>query len=421
MKKLIGKTIFFLILGLFLIGSAFVLAQENQDTNANLNLDVPQDLTDNPELLELNKKIEENKNKIDNLKKAADEYAQKIEEYKGLSANLKNQIGLIDNQIIKVELDMKTVQLMIDKTKMEIESMEFQISQKETEIEKYKQNLIEYVRQIAKNDQKSYLEILITNDSFSEFFNQLTYLEQIQSDLQTSIEHLKLLKETVDVQKSAKEKQKLELDKLKTEIQTKEAKLLSEQDAKELILLETKTSEIQFQRLLQEARQKQNEIDSEILGLQSELKDKIVKLKKEGTSAGSTLLSWPVPSRIVTANFHDPDYPFRYVYEHPAIDIRAKQGTPIQTPADGYVARVHNGGYGYSYIILIHDNGLSTVYGHVSAIYVKEDNYVKTGDIIGLSGGMPGTKGAGNMTLGPHLHFEVRLNGLPVNPLEYLP
>jgi murein DD-endopeptidase MepM/ murein hydrolase activator NlpD len=420
MKKSLGKIIIFLILGVFLTSVAFVIAQEN--TNESADTTAPAEEAENSEEVQaLNNKIEENKNKIESLKKAADEYAQKIEEYKGMSANLKNQLGLLDNQIIKVELDAKTVQLKIDKTKLEIESMDFQINQNENEIEKYKQNIIEYIRQIAQNDQKSYLEILIINDSFSEFFNQITYLEQIQADLQSSIDHLRLLKEAVDVQKSDKEKQKQDLEAFKTDLQSKEYKLVDEQNAKENILLETKTSEIQFQKLLQEAKQKQNQIDADIKYLQSEVKDKLTRLRKEGTTVSNTFVNWPVPSHFVTAYFHDPDYPFRYVYEHPAIDIRAKQGTPISAPADGYVARTVDAGYGYSYIIIIHDNGLSTVYGHVSTIYVKTDNYVQAGDIIGLSGGMPGTRGAGRMTIGPHLHFEARLNGIPVNPLEYLP
>lgn len=420
MKNYLGKTIIFLILGVFLTGVSLSIAQENttESTDPNLSAD---NTENNPEVEELNRKIEENKNKIESLKKATDEYAQKIEEYKGMSANLKNQLGLLDNQIIKVELDAKTVQLRIDKIKLEIESMDYKIKQNEIEIDKHKENLIEYIRQIAQNDQKSYLEILVINNSFSEFYNQITYLEQIQSDLQKSVDRLKLLKETIDVQKSDKELQKQELEKLKTDLEAKQYKLAAEQNAKEVILLETKISEIQFQKLLQEAKQKQNQIDADIKYLQGEVKDKLVRLKKEGTTADNTFVNWPVPSKYVTAYFHDPDYPFRYVFEHPAIDIRAKQGTPISAPADGYVARTVDAGYGYSYIIIIHDNGLSTVYGHTSAIYVKTDNYVKAGDIIGLSGGMPGTRGAGRMTIGPHLHFETRLNGIPVNPLEYLP
>lgn len=420
MKNYRGKTIIFLILGVFLIGVSFVLAQENLNSDPATEGNAA-NYENNPEVEALNQKIEANKNKIESLKKTADEYAQKIEEYKGMSASLNNQLGLLDNQIIKVELDVKTAQLKIDKAKLEIESMDYQINQNEAESAKYKQNLIEYIRQIAQNDQKSYLEILIINDSFSEFFDQMTYLEQIQSDMQNTVDHLQLLKETVTVQKSNQELQKQELENIKNDLQSKEYKLLDEQNAKEVILLETKTSEIQFQKLLQEAKQKQNEIDADILSLQGQVKEKIIRLRKEGTTAANTFINWPVPSQHVTAYFHDPDYPFRYVFEHPAIDIRAKQGTPIQAPADGYVARTVDAGYGYSYIILIHDNGLSTVYGHVSAIYVKTDNYVQAGDIIGLSGGMPGTRGAGRMTLGPHLHFEVRLNGIPVNPLEYLP
>jgi len=410
--------IFLTFLGLAITGLCFNFAQ-GQDYSQP---DYQRIYESNPEIQVLNQKIEDNKNKIENLKKAANEYSQKIEEYKGKSATLKNQMGLLDNQILKVELDVKTTQLQIDKAKLEIDSMNYQIDKEQVEIEAQKANLMEYIKQIDKADQRSYLEILILNDSFSEFFNQLSYLEEIQADIKNSVDRLKLLKDAMGVQKAETERQKQDLENLKNQLETQEEKLKNDQVAKETLLLDTKSSEIQFQQLLVESKQKQNEIDSEILNLQGRLKDKINQIKREGTTAKTTLVQWPISgAHEITAYFHDPDYPFRYIFEHPAIDIRAKQGSPIYAPAAGYVARTVNAGYGYSYIIIIHDNGLSTVYGHVSAIYVKEDIFVKAGDIIGLTGGMPGTRGAGRISLGPHLHFEVRLNGIPVNPLEYLP
>jgi murein DD-endopeptidase MepM/ murein hydrolase activator NlpD len=80
-----------------------------------------------------------------------------------------------------------------------------------------------------------------------------------------------------------------------------------------------------------------------------------------------------------------------------------------------------NGDESYSYLILAHKGGLLTVYGHMSEILVKERDIVFPGEIVGLSGGIPGTKGAGYLTTGAHLHFEVIKSGKHIDPLKILP
>ena len=106
---------------------------------------------------------------------------------------------------------------------------------------------------------------------------------------------------------------------------------------------------------------------------------------------------------------------------HNAVDIPVWQGSPVYAPAEGVVYVTKENGYGYSYIIMSHACGFNTTYGHMSEILVEEGQYLEKGTIIGLSGGMPGTLGAGYMTTGPHLHYEMRLNGMYVDPMNHLP
>lgn len=133
------------------------------------------------------------------------------------------------------------------------------------------------------------------------------------------------------------------------------------------------------------------------------------------------ILDWPVESRRITSYFHDAGYYQTLHSQHEAIDIATEQGTDIVAPADGYVTYVlPPSPGGYSYMALKHADGLVTVYGHLSGVLVSKYEFVTRGQLIAKSGGATGTPGAGPMTSGAHLHFELWSNREPVDPLRYL-
>jgi murein DD-endopeptidase MepM/ murein hydrolase activator NlpD len=133
-------------------------------------------------------------------------------------------------------------------------------------------------------------------------------------------------------------------------------------------------------------------------------------------------LSWPVlPRHGISATYHDEGYEERFGIKHEAIDIPVAQGTPIRAPADGVVMEMHDRGYGYSTVTIEHEKELTTLFGHVSTILVEVGEKVRKGQVIALSGGRPGSRGAGLLTTGPHVHFELHAFGYPIDPLYVLP
>jgi murein DD-endopeptidase MepM/ murein hydrolase activator NlpD len=155
-----------------------------------------------------------------------------------------------------------------------------------------------------------------------------------------------------------------------------------------------------------------------------ELTAALVAMDPVLTATGKLL--WPIPHATVSQGFGPTAYAFEASYAgfahfHTGIDLSMPFGTPVFAAADGVVvlARPMTDpagalvGYG-NYVIIQHDAGLKTLYGHLLAIGVKEGDQVKRGQLIGLVGS------TGNST-GPHLHFEVRIDNSPVDPLQMLP
>jgi murein DD-endopeptidase MepM/ murein hydrolase activator NlpD len=160
------------------------------------------------------------------------------------------------------------------------------------------------------------------------------------------------------------------------------------------------------------------EVRSNVTALAHQL-DRVLQKTVAFTPADTFV--WPV-SGAITAGFFDKDYEHVFGVPHRAIDIATRQSSPVHAITDGVVYAVHDGGLtGYSYVLLGHANGYSSLYGHVSQFLVRAGETVSAGQVIALSGGTPGTHGAGHMTTGAHLHVEVMKDGVHIDPRTVLP
>lgn len=380
----------------------------------------------NEEIEKIQKEIEIRESNIKQLEDQRKTYTEKISAKRSEVSTLKQELDFINYKINKSRLAIQEQEEKILKTDLSIQKIQLEIIAQKKEAEKTKNSLKELLLAIHEYDQKNPLEIIFLNPSLSSVFNHWQYLNSFQEKISRSLQRISTLKEGLEIQEENLRQGRNNLVNLKNELDGQKIQLIADKEINEYLLEQTRGAEWKFQSLLAEVITEQQKIEQEINSLEEVARAKIAQEKERQVELmekeGILILSWPVPLEKITSPFRDPEYPFRHLIgEHSGIDLRAAQGTLVRAPASGYVARAKRGGVGeYSYVMIIHNNSFSTVYGHLSSIQVEENQYIKRGEVIGLSGGMPGTPGAGMFCTGPHLHFEVRRDGIPVNPEEYL-
>ena len=369
----------------------------------------------------LNKEIADRKDKIKQLEDTIEKYKQNITQKQTEAVSLKNQLSILDNRVAQIQTDIDLTQEKIKEAELQIEALQLSIKEKQAVIARQKKIIADMVQNIHASDQKNYLEIALTYDNFADFYNELKYTENVYVDLGRSVRTLRIASEELQAKQAQVDNKRKTYENLKKELEGKKGELTEQTFVKERLLLETRSSESRYQTLLSSLKQQYQVIEGEVRAYEEKVSKKLEEQDKI-QATGSVVFSWPVPSRYITTLFHDPDYPFRKVFEHSGLDIRASHGTPIKAAASGYVARARRctSSACYSYVLIVHTGNLSTLYGHMSSIIITDDQFVNRGDVIGYSGGTPGTVGAGPFVTGPHLHFEVRQNGIPVDPMPYM-
>ncbi len=428
--------------GVTLLTLASVTQAQTIETNtANLNAAVDVPATD-PSVLELNDQISERRKKIDELTQQATAFEQTVKEKEKQAFSLSNELSKIDDQVVATNVSLETARVQIQKIELEIRVLEQQLAEKEDEIGWQRDRMGELIRQLYRERQRSMLEVVVVDQSFAKFFSTIQGLTQLQDDVRSSLDRLTALQHDLQINQEDLTGKHSEFTQTEDRLTVLKDSLDQQQAYKARLLTETQSSQSKFESLLDDIRGEADSVNAEISTLEKRVRERLGQTDETSDKRlGTGELQWPVDaSRGISAYFHDPTYPFRCtsknqrncIGEHSAIDIRVPQGTAVQAASDGYVAIARRLDWirndtgkiirpAYNYITLLHADGLSTVYGHLSSVKVVEDTYVKKGQVIGLSGALPGTAGAGTWTTGAHLHFEVRKDGIPVDPLGYLP
>ena len=371
------------------------------------NIVVAQDSGD--DVNELQDEIDAREAQIDAINRKIDEYREKVSYYANQSASLANDIALIENQQALLELDLQATEAEIQAKELEIVILQEAIKEQEARISYQRDILEEMVFALNKKDGVGFIEVLFGANDFNELFSAVEDLQSVSEDMNTALEETKQTRQRLSENKLQQEDSLDQLVVLESELEMQSVQLEQSANAKEFLIAEAEDSESEYRVLSNEVRQEQAAISQRIVQLQQELEGKISSLDELGDA---TIFTWPTRG-IITALFHDPSYPFRHLFEHGGLDIAVPTGTPIQAAAPGYVAWARTGRSYGNYVMIIHANGYATLYAHLSSMNVTTDQFVSRGQVIGYSGST-------GLSTGPHLHFEIRADGIPTDPLLYL-
>ncbi|HZK29422.1 MAG TPA: peptidoglycan DD-metalloendopeptidase family protein [Clostridia bacterium] len=304
-------------------------------------------------------------------------------------------------------LEQKELALMV--LEMNQEAYSISLQDYEDKLEQYE----ERVARMYERNQPSMLEIILSADSLQGFFTTLRFMKMVtEADEQalTELDEASIL--ASQLQQDA-EDQYQEMN-----------KLLAESDAamKEIEEQEKLTADQlkQVSSSLEISRQKEAQLARDEKAAAAAATPSVKPATKPAQSSshwrGTGLFVWPLPdAHYVTSVF---GWRAKYGRFHYGTDVAASVGTRIVAMADGvvtYAAWPRGGTYSGEYgnlIVIDHGNGYQTRYGHLSGFNCHIGQHVKAGQVVGYTGNT-------GRSSGPHLHFEVRLNGVPHDPLRH--
>jgi murein DD-endopeptidase MepM/ murein hydrolase activator NlpD len=377
---------------------------------------------------------------INALQNNADKLADKKEALQGKLDDLADDRSAAEQKKKLLDEQIDTLSAQISNSEQQIAQYGSLISQTQAELEDAQQKeqaqyelFCQRVRAMEERGSISYWSVLFKASSFTDLLSRLDFINEIMDSDQAVITQLQTLQEQIKTKKASLESSKSAEEKVRSGLAGKKSELDTQRAAANKLVAQIDANQNEYESTLKALDAEEEAIQARIVRLSKQLAAQIEAERKRaeeaarqnGTStntSGSTVSSsgyiWPVSSHRITSGFG-----YRSASAtngvgstyHKGIDIGGVgYTTTVRAAKSGQViVSQYSSSYG-NYVVIAHGSGNTTLYGHMSSRSVSAGQYVNQGDAIGVTGS------TGHST-GPHLHFEITVNGSRVNPANYLP
>ena len=367
---------------------------------------------------ELVKAQEELKKEQDKLKKQIASAGNDVEAQQKKLDALKAQIRNVEKQISNCDKQIEMLNASISEKDTELDTREQEITDKEQQISDRFETLRRRLGALDKTGNLSSMQMLLDHEEYTDYLLKSKLIRSIAArdqammeEMTRELEDIQRQREIVLGEKAALADDKEQMEAVKQENEAKKKEINS-------LYVEAKKVETQLEKQLGTYEKKQKELDKEVAAMEKEIQKVLNELKGKDTGSYNGSMQWPVPTVLKISSY----FGTRWGKLHKGIDIAngKANGEKIYPAADGTViyanyTREYGGGYGY-YCMVSHGKDkkgreIVTLYAHMQILYARKGDVVKAGQtVLGLIGS------TGDST-GPHLHFEVRVDGDPVDPI----
>jgi len=366
------------------------------------------------EIEEISEEIDNTSNTISDIDKQIAADKAKLDQLSGQKNSLEKTITNLNYSQNKLERDIFNTQKNIKNTDKEIQTLGEQIDSLELEIVLNQQFIKHTILEINKTQEKSFWEVILLYKTFSQYLDRITKFETTGKVLKEKVDTLSADIEEKEDKNTDKSRKKIQLEGLTEQLADQKVVVQITKKEKQDVLAVTKNTEQTYQQKLAEKLELKRQFEQALLELESKLQIAIDKSLYANKKQG--LFSWPTSGFRITQFFGNTSFAGSGAYNgkgHSGTDFGIPIGTPVRAVMDGTVtsafdtdavgARGADGVYracvSYGkYVLIKHDNGLSTLVAHNSLLKVKTGQRVSRGDIVAYSGNS-------GYSTGPHLHF----------------
>lgn len=367
---------------------------------------------------ELKKKRDSKIDQKTKIEQKLKETKEKVKKKNAEASNVEKEIEKLDAEISKYDNSIFDLNQKMDVLNVEIAANEKKLDEANKNLDAVQDEFGERMRASYMNGRVGYLEVVMNSKSIEDLLNNIEMAKRIAEFDKKMIDY-------VDFQitqiKEAKEKLIVahkELDNSKRALEIQRGKLAIASDNKTRYMNSLLKDVEKYKKEYEASEALWASLDKEIANLKKEIQSaearESTSQRMNITTRAGASLGWPVPGHTrLSRGFGMMKHPILgYMKMHTGIDIPAPTGTPALSAAKGTVLMARTLG-SYGNVVMVDHGSTVTVYAHLSVIKVRQGDIVDKGQVVGLIGST-------GLSTGPHLHFEVRVNGTPQNPLNFV-